>query len=46
MALYYTTVQLEKNVTYIQIENREQRIDRQTENPITESTLIPDGSLE
>ena len=45
MALYYTTVQLEKNVTYIQIENREQT-DRQTENPIRESTLIPDGSLE
>ena len=40
MALYYTTVGLEKNVT----EHREQRTDRQTEKPITEVTLIPDGS--
>ena len=36
-----TAVRLEKNVT----ESREQRTDReQTEKPITEATLIADGS--
>ena len=46
MALYYTAVELEKNVTHRQrtdrqrTENREQRIEK----PITEATLIADGS--